>query len=127
MNATVAHTLNVGPVNRPSLTKNDIHVTKSILALVCGSVLCWIPSSTVTQISEYINLPRWVEMITIYAASSNSAINPLIFYTFNKPFRRRVCQVFCPNASTSEQSQGKEEEISYEWEKMRQIRIKIVL
>lgn len=111
-NATMSTNIHAGPTNRKSLNKSEIHVTKSLLALVCGSIFCWIPSASVDQISLYISLPRSVQMITIYAASSSSAINPVIFYIFNRPFRRRFCQLIgdilpmISNESTSNESQG---------------------
>ncbi|XP_031555018.1 neuropeptide FF receptor 2-like [Actinia tenebrosa] len=113
-NATMATNINTGPTNRNSFSKNEIQVTKSLLALVCGSLFCWIPSASIDQISLYVSLPRSVQMITIYAASSSSAINPVIFYIFNRPFRRRFYQLFghflpistVPSTSNESQTQG---------------------
>lgn len=94
-NAAVSSSFHVGPNGRSSsLSKEEVHITKSVLALVCGFVLCWIPCTSVLFLSTYINLPRHAEMIFTYTAYTSSVINPIIFNIFNKPFRSRLAKVF---------------------------------
>ncbi|KAK3717313.1 hypothetical protein QZH41_002319 [Actinostola sp. cb2023] len=92
----LSSTLNAGAAgNNPSLTRDEIRITRSVLALVCGFVICWIPCSIVNILSVFLNLPRNVEMIFIYTAFLSSAVNPIIFNIFNKPFRRQFLGIFC--------------------------------
>jgi melatonin receptor type 1B len=94
-NASVSSTLNDGPAqNSSSLTKEEIHVTRSVLALVCGFVICWIPCSTLLHVAVYISIPRSAEMVITYTAYASSAINPFVFNIFNKPFRKQFFKVF---------------------------------
>ncbi|XP_020892389.1 melatonin-related receptor-like [Exaiptasia diaphana] len=76
------------------LSKEEVHITKSVLALVCGFAVCWIPCSMVHHISVYANIPRQVQMVIPYTAYFSSAINPIVYNIFNKPFRRHFFQVF---------------------------------
>ncbi|XP_031568747.1 rhodopsin, GQ-coupled-like [Actinia tenebrosa] len=80
--------------NYPSLSREEIHVTKSVLALVCGFVVCWIPCSTTLHIAVYISIPRYAEMIITYTAFASSALNPFVFNIFNKPFRKEFFRIF---------------------------------
>jgi melatonin receptor type 1B len=94
-NATVSSNLHAGPAeNTSSLSKEEIHVTKSVLALVCGFVLCWIPCTVVSFLASFMNLPRNAEMVFIYNAYTSSVINPIVFNIFNKPFRNQFAKVF---------------------------------
>ena len=103
--------------DRSALTKSEIHVTKSLLALVCGSIICWIPPAIIDQISLYLSLPRPVHMLMIYAGSSSSAINPVIFYVSNRPFRKRFRQLIghcfpaISTVSASDDSQGERRQL----------------
>lgn len=94
-NAVVSSSLHVGPSgSSSSLSKEEVHITKSVLALVCGFVVCWVPCTLVLFLATYIELPRHAEMIFTYTAYTSSVINPIVFNVFNKPFRRRLVQVF---------------------------------
>lgn len=77
------------------LSRGEINITRSVLALVCGFVFCWLPCSVVNILGMFYDLPRHVEMIFIYTASLSTAINPIIFNIFNKPFRKQFLSVFC--------------------------------
>ncbi|XP_031562886.1 neuropeptide FF receptor 2-like [Actinia tenebrosa] len=93
-NDAVSSSFHVGPSgSNSSLSKEEVHITKSVLALVCGFVVCWIPCTSVLFLSTYINLPRHAEMIFTYSTYASSAINPIVFNMFNKPFRSRLVQV----------------------------------
>jgi melatonin receptor type 1B len=96
-NATVSSTRHAGPAGNTSLlTKEEIHITKSVLALVCGFVLCWFPCSAVSVLALYISLPRHAEMVFTYTAYTSNVINPILFNIFNKPFRNQFVQVVFP-------------------------------
>lgn len=90
-NTTVSTTIN-------TLSKDEIGITKSVLALVCGFVLCWIPCSIIVLVSIYWDLSRQGEMVFTYTAYLSSAVNPIIFNVFNKPFRRHMKLAFCPGS-----------------------------
>ena len=92
-NAAVSSTLNAGPAaNNSPMTREEIHITKSVLPLVCGFVICWIPCGTVYHVSTYVDIPRSAELFITYSAYASSAINPFVFYFFNNPFKKTVCQ-----------------------------------
>lgn len=78
-----------------NLSKKEIHITRSLLALVCGFVICWLPCSVVNIVAIFYDLPRHVEMIFTYTSAVSTAINPIIFNIFNKPFRKRYLSIFC--------------------------------
>ena len=94
-NASVAPNLNAGPAGCSSatLSKEEIHITYSLLAVVCGFVFCWIPS-TVLHISLYKDLTRSVRLVLMYGTYLSSAINPVLYNLFNKPFRREFSNIF---------------------------------
>lgn len=95
-NIEVTSNLNAAnQVQSPSLSKEEIEVTRSLMALVCGFIICWIPCSTVFHLATYIDLPRRVEVIVVYSSFASSAINPIVYNVFNKPFRRRFLQICC--------------------------------
>lgn len=94
-NRTVSSNLNNSPSNFSTLSIKDIHITKSVLAMVCGFILCWIPCSTIYHVNEYTNIPRVVGLLSTYTAYASSAINPIVFNMFNKPFRKKFVRIFC--------------------------------
>ncbi|XP_031570031.1 D(1) dopamine receptor-like [Actinia tenebrosa] len=95
-NVQVTSNLNAAnEVQVPTLSKEEIAVTRSLMALVCGFIVCWIPCSTVFHLATYINLPRRVEAIIVYTSFASSAINPIVYNVFNKPFRRQFLRVCC--------------------------------
>ncbi|XP_031552599.1 5-hydroxytryptamine receptor 4-like [Actinia tenebrosa] len=81
-----------------SLSKDEVEITRSLLAVVLGFIFCWIPCSVVFQLEVYMDLPREVEMIFIYSNFLSSAINPILFNVYNKPFRKLFYKIFfCKN------------------------------
>ena len=77
-----------------SLSKDDVEITRSLLAVVLGFIFCWIPCSIVFQLEVYMDLPRQVEMIFIYSNFLSSAINPILYNVCNKPFRTLFYRIF---------------------------------
>jgi melatonin receptor type 1B len=96
-NAKVSATPNaVDPArNSSTLSKDEISITMSVLALVCGFVFCWLPCVALIQLALYVDLPRHAEMSMTYMAYLASAINPIIFNIFNKPFRKQFLKLCC--------------------------------
>jgi len=76
-----------------SLSVEEIKITKSLMVIVIGFCICWLPSSTVLHLSTYIRLPRLVEALLIYFGCTSSAINPILYNIYNRPFRRRAWQL----------------------------------
>lgn len=94
-NLEVTSNLNAAnQIQTPTLSKEEIEVTRSLMALVCGFIICWIPCSTVFHIATYIDIPRRLETIIVYTSFASSAINSIVYNIFNKPFRKRFKQVF---------------------------------
>lgn len=79
---------------RSQVSVRQVKITKSILGLVCGFVLCWIPSSTVSHVAFYIEVPRNIQMIFTYFSFLSSAINPSILIASNKDFRKAFLKMF---------------------------------
>lgn len=77
-----------------SLSKDDVEITRSLLAIVLGFIFCWIPCSIVFQLEVYMDLPREIEMIFIYSNFLSSAINPILYNIYNKPFRALFYKIF---------------------------------
>jgi melatonin receptor type 1B len=77
-----------------TLSKDEVDVTRSLLAVVLGFVSCWIPCSIVFQLAVYMDLPRGIEMIFIYSNFVSSAINPILYNIYNKPFRKIFFRIF---------------------------------
>lgn len=90
------HSARVSSSLNTSLTKEDIHITRSVLPLVCGFIICWIPCSTVFHLAVYVNLPRSIEMCFTFSAYSSYVINPIVYNIFNKPFRKQFIKVIFP-------------------------------
>lgn len=97
-NATVSVNLSTAGTlgNSTTMNKEEIHITKSVLALVIGFVLCWLPCGIIYHIAAYMNLPRYASMSITYLSYSSSAINPFLFYAFNNPFKREFVAIFFP-------------------------------
>lgn len=77
-----------------ALSRREVHVTKSLLVLVTGFIVCWIPTTTIFHIAVYIPLSRGVEMFSIFSVFVSTAINPVVLNIFNKPFRNRFVVLF---------------------------------
>lgn len=70
--------------------RNDAKITRTILAVFLGFLVCWIPILTITAIKQSLTnslSPSWFLTITYFAALS-SAINPFIYATTIRDFRR---------------------------------------
>jgi len=99
---TVSRTLNAGRAGNTSdgsMPVEDIRITKSLVALVCGFAICWIPSSSLIHADVYMNMPRSAELVFIYTACLSSVINPIIYNAFNRPFRRQFMKIVRPRSN----------------------------
>jgi len=71
--------------------KRNRNVLKMAIAIVVGSVLCWVPSSAICLVSLFArDLPCgfWLyHSITLFMAVSNCAINPCICFSFSANYR----------------------------------------
>ena len=73
---------------RASTNRN---VLKMAIAIVLGFALCWSPLNIITLRIMYIawdNRLYYYAYIARFIASSNSAVNPCICFTFNRNYRR---------------------------------------
>jgi melatonin receptor type 1B len=94
-NTTVMANFNgVTTGNHSKFSRKEIDITKSLLALVCGFIFCWLPCTTIFHLAVYVNLPRSVEVFSIYTAFSSCAVNPIVLNIFNRPFRRQFTEIF---------------------------------
>lgn len=94
--ARVSSTLNAEPTRTTTgLTKEEIQLTRSVLSLVCGFIICWIPPSTLFHISIYIDLPRSLEVVIVYTSYIGSALNPILYNILNHSFRKRFLILIC--------------------------------
>jgi len=98
---TVASNRATAPSNRTTVASNqtlsisskEIKLTKSLFVIVIGFCICWFPQGTLINISGYVQLPRLVGAVVTYCAFISSAINPILYNIYNRPFRRRACQL----------------------------------
>lgn len=76
-----------------ALTFEEVNITKSLVAVVAGFGLCWCTGCTLIYVDIYINLPRSLDMLMVYLACLSSAINPFIYNTVNRRFRRQFFNI----------------------------------
>jgi melatonin receptor type 1B len=98
-NATAS--ADAGNCSASTLTKEEIHVTRCLLALVCRYVICWIPCSILYHVAIYVHLPRPLEMVIVCTAYMSSAINPFLFNILNRRFRKRFLKLIWPVKNTA--------------------------
>ncbi|XP_031556389.1 melatonin receptor type 1B-B-like [Actinia tenebrosa] len=96
-----AHKKAVFPQNAgafcPSISVDEIRVTKTIFSVVFAFILCWIPSIIVEMLNSIYgsrSLPRWSYMIHVYLAYVSCATNPIIYGVTNKIFRKILRKSF---------------------------------
>jgi len=87
-----------------SSTIKEIKLTKSMMVIVMGFCVCWLTSSTILHISAYVHLPRLVEALFTYFGFTSSAINPILYNIYNRPFRRRAWQLLRPRNAVTEEN-----------------------
>jgi len=95
LSLSVGDGANVTVSDSQRMSRSEIHITKAVLALVCGFVICWIPPTIISNLGLFYDLSRHVQLIFIYTTSLSTAINPIIFNVFNKPFRKQFLGIFC--------------------------------
>jgi len=89
-----------------SVSVEEIKITKSLMMIVIGFCICWFPSSTVLHLSTHIRLPRLVDALLIYCGFTSSAINPILYNVYNRPFRRRAWKLLGIRNVVSVESMG---------------------
>ncbi|XP_031568793.1 melatonin receptor type 1A-like [Actinia tenebrosa] len=80
--------------NTIQISRKEIRITKSLVALVSGFIFCWMPCTTIFHIAVYMNIPREVEVYSMYTALSSFAVNPILLNMFNRPFRMQFENIF---------------------------------
>lgn len=76
------------------MSRKEIRITKSLVALISGFIFCWMPCTTIFHIAVYMNIPREVEVCSIYTAFSSFAVNPILLNVFHGPFRMQFKHIF---------------------------------
>lgn len=86
-------------IHRNANSRKEVDISKSLLLLVMGFIVCWIPSTTIFHIAAYRNLSRKVEMFSICSVFISTAINPLLLSISNKGFRRAAISLLRKRSS----------------------------
>uniref|UniRef100_A0A2P2HW83 Substance-K receptor-like n=1 Tax=Hirondellea gigas TaxID=1518452 RepID=A0A2P2HW83_9CRUS len=83
------------PVSRQTVTRSKKKVVKMVTVVVAVFVICWTPLQSLILYSNFsadqAELPEWfasVEYASYFVAHANSAINPIIYCSFNSGLRR---------------------------------------
>ena len=73
----------------------EIKVTKSLLALVLGFILCWVPVSVIQTVHAFSpgTLPRYAHVMFSFFAYLSSAINPYVYGILNRAVRVEILRL----------------------------------
>ena len=92
--------------NSSRLTAEDVNVNRTLLTVMIGFSICWLPMLVIT-ILHVVNVGdtslRYVNMIYSYMGALSSAINPVIYGFMNKAFRKEYRKLL--RLSRSDESQ----------------------
>lgn len=92
LNASVARARAIA--RNGSISRREVHITKSLLILVANFIICWIPSTTVFHLAAYKDISRVWQMFSIYIVFVSTAMFPILLNVFNKTFRKRFIVLF---------------------------------
>lgn len=79
-------------------TTQEIKVTKQLFILVLGFGICWIPCIIIELLDSALPggaLSRTTYMAYVYLAYISDALNPILYSTFNRPFRKALINIMC--------------------------------
>ena len=98
--------------SRPKITSQQLRanveeakVTKTLVAVLVGFGCCWLPISVIDNIDAARGehtLPRQVYLRYVFLAYLSSTINPFIYDSMNKRFRRENKAILSKIASGAE-------------------------
>jgi len=73
------------------LSRDEAHLTRSMMTLVLGFSLCWIPNSIIHQLLIHfpLEVTSKLAVIITFLTFFSSALNPVLYNIFNRPFRKR--------------------------------------
>lgn len=80
------------------LSSEEVRMTKMLLVLVVGFVICWVPVITVDFLNAIMgtgSLPRGAYVVYILFAFFSSCINPIVCLTLNGRIRREAKKLIC--------------------------------
>ncbi|XP_035715703.1 5-hydroxytryptamine receptor 1 isoform X1 [Folsomia candida] len=80
------------------------HKASTTLGLVMGAfIICWLPFFVLALIRPFVEedkIPGWVSSLFLWLGYFNSSLNPVIYATTNRDFRRPFREILCFRCST---------------------------
>ena len=81
-----------------SNTLATLHSLQTACAITIAFVICWTPYAILSvwiTFRPLKDVPVVVLMVPAFFAKSSASYNPIIYFMFNKSFRREVCTFLC--------------------------------
>ena len=78
----------------------EVKITKTLVTVVVGFVVCWIPAGIIEAVSvtkhiHSFQFPAFVVFLQTIFIFTSSVINPLIYYFTNRRFKREYLRLLC--------------------------------
>ena len=81
-----------------TVSRHEIHLSRSLFAVVFAFMLCWIPSWIITILTRFKvteTMPRNVQLLCSFFVNLSNTINPFIYAGMNPLFRREFRRIIC--------------------------------
>ena len=97
-NAAMSSTIHRGATGS-SITVQELKLSKSLFVVVFAFMICWIPFWVVVVLRRFhvvtSEMPRNIELLTIFFIYLSNTINPFIYAGMNPIFKSEFKKMFC--------------------------------
>jgi 5-hydroxytryptamine receptor 7 len=83
------------------------HKASTTLGIIMSAfIICWLPFFVLALVRPFctkifhVEIPGWVSSLFLWLGYANSALNPVIYATLNRDFRRPFKEILCFRCST---------------------------
>ena len=95
----LCHLRFTGGATGSSITVQELKLSKSLFVVVFAFMICWIPFWVVVVLRRFhvvtSEMPRNIELLTIFFIYLSNTINPFIYAGMNPIFKSEFKKMFC--------------------------------
>ncbi|CAL8109985.1 unnamed protein product [Orchesella dallaii] len=91
---------------RPAVRLKDHKASTTLGIIMSAFIICWLPFFVLALVRPFLKdfvaaeIPGWINSLFLWLGYANSALNPVIYATLNRDFRRPFREILCLRCST---------------------------